>query len=126
MGGVADVFTASAPSRAEVEQRLDLMTRAWTPVRPEILRDSRTEPDSLLPQLDSARIFTAISSAERGDTRDLFTLYRDMMMSNSHLQAEMQKRLLAVLGDAWRTAPASPLKKPITSFENEVPLAGLA
>ena len=27
---------------------------------------------------------------------------------------------------AWRTAPASPLKKPITSWLKEVPLAGLA
>lgn len=105
MGGMADVF--SPPSKAVVAARLGEMTSRWTPTRPEILRDVRSEPDSLLPQLTSDRIFTAVSAAERGDTRDLFTLYRDMTLANNHLQAELSKRLLAVLGDAWRVAPAS-------------------
>ncbi|NBW10999.1 MAG: DUF935 family protein [Caulobacteraceae bacterium] len=115
MGGVADVFTT--PPRKEVAARLDAMTRSWTPMRPEILRDTRTEPDSLLPQLNSARIFTALAAAERGDTRDLFTLYRDMTLANSHLQGELSKRLLSVLGDTWRMIPASDAPEDVAAAE---------
>lgn len=55
--------------------------------------------------LDVDRLHTAFRSAEAGDTTDLFGLYRDMLGSHSHAQAEFSKRKLAVLGNDMVITP---------------------
>lgn len=58
---------------------------------------SAFEPMSLASQISANRMAVALMSAEGGDTRELFTIYRDNVLTWSHLQAEFAKRKLAVL-----------------------------
>jgi phage gp29-like protein len=61
----------------------------------------RAEPPSIAQHLDVDRVFAITMAAESGNTRDLFTLYRDVIATDSHTQAEIAKRKLAVMGDRW-------------------------
>jgi phage gp29-like protein len=65
----------------------------------------RSEPPSLAAHLDVERVFAVTAAAEAGHTRDLFTLYRDMILTDSHIQGEIGKRKLAVLGDRMTVHP---------------------
>jgi phage gp29-like protein len=67
--------------------------------------DNRREPPSFLPSLSADKIASVLAGAENGDTRDLFNLYRDVLLADNHLQAEISKRLLAVLGSSWDIVP---------------------
>jgi len=67
---------------------------------------SSIQPPSQLPYLTADKMASIISSAEAGSTQDLFTLYRDILVADSHLQGEMGKRILAVLGNTWQITPA--------------------
>lgn len=58
-----------------------------------------------LETLDADRRFEILKDAERGETRDLFALYRDIISSYLHLQAEFSKRKMAVLGDVLTIHP---------------------
>ncbi|MDR2463575.1 MAG: DUF935 domain-containing protein, partial [Verrucomicrobiales bacterium] len=48
---------------------------------------------------------TMSSSAAGGDPRRLFALYRDVILSDSHIQTEFAKRKMAVLGDPISVQP---------------------
>jgi len=82
---------------------------------PETSYNLRSEPPSIASQLNVDRVFAVTQAAESGNVRDLFTLYRDMIISDSHTQGEISKRKLAVLGDRmtihpWdKTSPADKL-----------------
>lgn len=54
---------------------------------------------------DISKIQAAVYQAERGDTKQLFTLYRDFTLSVSHIQAELQKRKMVVLGQPYSLQP---------------------
>ena len=56
------------------------------------------EPYNLSTTLDVARIQAAIRAAERGDTWQLFTIFRDMECGYTHFQSEFAKRKLSVVG----------------------------
>ena len=43
-------------------------------------------------------IASAVRTAENGDPRQLFTLYRDFVLSDEHVQGCLNTRKLAVLG----------------------------
>ncbi len=60
---------------------------------------SEHEPISMaaLNRISAANVAMALRAAEYGDTRDLFTLYRDNILTWSHLQAEFAKRKIPVL-----------------------------
>lgn len=80
----------------------------WLPKQIRTIRDQRNEPPSQHGLMTADTVHAAIQAAETGETRDLFGLYRDALRSDSHLQAEFSKRLLAVLGDnvsvqPWKT-----------------------
>jgi hypothetical protein len=53
-----------------------------------------------------ASIQGALRASETGDTYLLFALYRDMIMNSLHIQGEMGKRLIAVLGKPLVIQPA--------------------
>lgn len=55
--------------------------------------------------LDASRIQAALRMAERGDTWQLFTIFRDMEAGYSHLQAEFAKRKLTVVGQPHTILP---------------------
>ncbi len=65
------------------------------------------QPQYLRNQNDVQRIQAALRSAERGDTWQLFTLFRDMSASNTHLQAEWAKRKCVITGQPETLIPYS-------------------
>jgi len=65
----------------------------------------RSEPAAIAQEMDVDRVHAVIRSAESGFTRDLFTLYRDVVVTDSHMQNEFSKRKLAVLGDKMSVLP---------------------
>lgn len=67
--------------------------------------DPRQEPPAMAMNMDAGRIMAIVSAAEGGYTRDLFSLYRDVVLVDSHLQGEWMKRKLAVLGDNLTILP---------------------
>lgn len=63
------------------------------------------EPQNLSTQMDAERIQAALRAAERGDTWQLFTIYRDMIVGFTHLQAEWAKRKMVVCGQPHALIP---------------------
>lgn len=63
------------------------------------------EPCAMALNMDAGRILAIVSEAEAGQTRDLFALYRDVILVDSHIQSEWTKRKLAVLGDTLSVLP---------------------
>jgi phage gp29-like protein len=60
--------------------------------------------------MDVDRIQTILRTAESGNVSELFALYRDILLSDSHLQTEFTKRKLAVLGDPLNFLPVDKAK----------------
>lgn len=79
--------------------------RPTVPTDPITVVNLRYEPSALAHGMDVDRLHSILRSAESGDTRDLFSLYRDIVLSDAHLQGEFSKRKLAVLGDAMSFQP---------------------
>jgi phage gp29-like protein len=69
------------------------------PIKRITISNPKYETQAIANLMDADRIHQVISSAQVGDTRDLFALYRDIVIMDSHLQGEFTKRKLAVLGD---------------------------
>ncbi|MDF3129242.1 DUF935 family protein [Kiritimatiellaeota bacterium B1221] len=65
-------------------------------------------PDQIANSLNVDRVHAAIDSSIQGDCTDLFTIYRDLISSDSHLQAELSKRKLAVIGDTFSIEAEDP------------------
>jgi hypothetical protein len=63
------------------------------------------EQESITERISADRVHAIIESAKGGDPRDLFALYRDIIISDNHLQTELNKRKLAVLGDTLTVGP---------------------
>lgn len=66
------------------------------------LYEPRMEGD----RMTVSRLFEAIDLATVGDTTLLFTIYRDYLLGDPHIQSEFTKRKLAVLGDSISISPA--------------------
>lgn len=73
------------------------------------------DPPPVAPTLTVGRIHDILDAARSGDISGLFTLYRDMLMSSAHLQAEFAKRKLAVLGDECVVQAASDNEHDVTT-----------
>lgn len=58
-----------------------------------------------MPTLTAEKIAGILTEAEQGNTKQLFALYRDVLVAGSHLQGELSKRLLSVLGAKWEIVP---------------------
>jgi len=67
--------------------------------------NSKGEPYSQLDYMDADRMTIICRAAVYGNTRWLFAVYRDMVLTSAHLQTELAKRKLAVLGDVMRFQP---------------------
>lgn len=63
------------------------------------------EPESYIEWANLDRVSLAIRAARRGATQPLFSLYRDIILSDAHIQGELSKRKLAVIGDPFRIVP---------------------
>lgn len=65
----------------------------------------RDEPQNLSASATVSTIQSAIRLAEGGDTKQLFTLYRDSLLGDTHIQAEFGKRKMAVLSEPHSIQP---------------------
>lgn len=63
------------------------------------------EPPNLSSSATVVSIQGALRAAEGGDTRELFALYRDMTVGGTHVQAEFNKRKLAILAQPLNVLP---------------------
>lgn len=99
---------AKTPTKAELIARLDELEAAMMPRSMDTLLDPRNEPHSMLATLTADRVHSAVTSAEQGDTRDLFAIYRDVLIADSHIQGVINTRFLAVIGDDPMIAAANP------------------
>jgi phage gp29-like protein len=93
------------PTKKELLERLNVLEKTWVPRNVETINDPRNEPASTLVGLSAERVHSAITQAEAGDTRELFSIYRDVLIADSHLQSVVETRLLAVIGDEPMVSP---------------------
>ena len=63
------------------------------------------EPTSVMTSITVSTVSSALRLAEQGETRDLFAIYRDMCAGGSHLQSELNKRKMAVVGQPLNLLP---------------------
>ena len=63
------------------------------------------ELPSELRNMTADRVLAIIAQAENGDTRQLFTLYRDLFSADTHIISEFGKRKAAILGDVASVTP---------------------
>ncbi len=98
---------AKSPTKAELLKRLDELENRQLPRQLETINDPRNEPHSLLGGLTADRVHSAITAAEQGDTRDLFSIYRDVLIADTHIQGAIETRFLAVIGDDPIIAPVN-------------------
>jgi len=66
------------------------------------------QPQNLSTTLDVQRIQNALRMAERGDVWMLFTIYRDVIIGYTHLQAEWNKRKMVITGQPETLIPHDP------------------
>ncbi len=64
-----------------------------------------TPPPISISDISPETIRTLIAESERGVTERLFSYYCDIILTHSHVQAELSKRKLAVLGDPLSIQP---------------------
>jgi phage gp29-like protein len=81
------------------------------PTKRVTIYSERYAPRVGIETIDADRIHSIIEGAEGGDTRDLFALYREVLLTDSHLQGEFAKRKLAVLGDVISVHPKDKKKQ---------------
>lgn len=67
--------------------------------------DIRSMTAALAHTLTADDVHGIFRQAEAGDTTRLFALYRDILLSHSHLQGQLATRKLAVLGDVMQVKP---------------------
>lgn len=101
---------AKGPTKAELIERLQALESQYLPRHVETLSNAATEPPSLLAGITADRMHAAIQAAEHGEPRDLFTIYRDVLMADSHLAGEIEKRFMAILGEDPDIQPKDPDK----------------
>lgn len=87
--------------------RVGAFLQSLIPTQRVTLVNPLSEPSALAPLMTVDRVQQIMRQAEGGDPRDLFALYRDTVLADSHIQAEFSKRLLAVLGDTFVAQPAN-------------------
>lgn len=86
---------------------LDLASQL-IPTRTRIVVRGSQQPAAVAHTLSVDTLHGYLRSAEQGDTADLFALYRDIIGSHAHTQAEFGKRKLAVLREPFSLTPADP------------------
>jgi phage gp29-like protein len=67
--------------------------------------DVRQMPSEIAGIIDVDRAADIIRSAQEGNLEDLFALYRDIILTHSHLQGRLGDRKEAVIGDALSIQP---------------------
>jgi phage gp29-like protein len=90
------------------------------PTKTRIIQRGNAEPPAQAHLVDVDRLHGALRAAEAGNTTELFSLYRDIIGSHSHLQTEFSKRKLAVLGDTFHLIPHDLDDAALVKYANDV------
>lgn len=75
------------------------------PTKSQVIIRRHQHPAPEVHFLDVDNLHGIIAEAQSGQCKRLFGLYRDILATHAHTQAEFGKRKLAVIGDAMRLAP---------------------
>lgn len=86
-------------------ERFSAFFAGQAPTRRITIYNERHTPRYPTQTLDVDRVYSIIEGAEDGDPRQLFALYNDVVIGDTHIQCEFEKRKLAVLGDSLSIAP---------------------
>ena len=86
----------------------DQVSKENIPINGITILNNISEPPSIINNMDVDRVMSMISAAQAGNTRDYFALCRDIIYGDSHIQTELGKRKLAVLGDSLNVRPYDP------------------
>lgn len=95
-----------------LKSRLDAYLRTLIPQRSMTNFNPLASPAFAAAGLDVDGIHNALRQAENGDVRELFAIYRDIVLSDSHVQSEFAKRKLAIIGDTVSVLAADKKLKP--------------
>ncbi len=99
-------MSSPSSSKLTVAQRIAAFFTNLIPFSKRTAYDYRQAPMTLATSLDVDRVHAIFNEAQTGNVRDLFTLYRDIIVADNHIQTEFSKRKLAVLGDVLTSLPA--------------------
>jgi phage gp29-like protein len=94
------------PKKLTLAQRIRAFFTGEIPVVTQTVYNYRAAPLTIATLMDVDRIHEIFSDAESGNVQDLFALYRDIVLADSHLQAEFATRKRAVIGDPLTIQPA--------------------
>lgn len=96
--------------RPSASDRNIYATPATRPAAPRALSlvNPLREPPSFANQLTVDRAYAAITSAAGGNMGPLYTLYRDMVGGDTHVQSEVETRKLGVLNERPRFVAPNP------------------
>ena len=89
-----------------LKTKLGEFFKTLIPTQTRTIYDPRQQPPTIATSLDVDRVHEIFQEAQVGSVRDLFALYRDILMSDNHMQTEFGSRKLAVLGDVLTVQPA--------------------
>ena len=81
-----------------IESRIPVQRRT-------IFRTVQPDQPVAASMLDVDQVHAILTGADNGDVRQLFALYDQIVLADSHIQGELGKRKLAVLGDQWVIQP---------------------
>ena len=104
------VSTKSFTAPAHPNESVESSSVAAMPIATErVARESGlSQPYYQATIVDVQRIQAALRAAERGQTWLLETIFRDMTASDTHLNAEWQKRKMVICGQPMSLQPADP------------------
>jgi phage gp29-like protein len=87
-------------------QRVRLFFLGEIPTQTKTIYNYRAAPLTMATLMDVDRIHQIFADAEAGNVQDLFAIYRDILLADSHLQGELATRKRAVIGDPLSIQPS--------------------
>jgi len=88
-----------------LKDKLTQFFRDMIPTRRVTIYDPRQSPTTIATSMSPDAVQQIFASAQTGSVRDLFTLYRDILIADSHSQTQFNTRKIAVLGDVLSIQP---------------------
>lgn len=84
----------------KISAKIREILATFVPTGRATLVNHANDPVAIAPYVGADKIHAILRQAESGDPGQLFALYRDIILADSHTQAEFSKRKLALLGDS--------------------------
>jgi phage gp29-like protein len=88
-----------------LKERVGAALASWIPQKRITRFDVRAMPSEIASTLDVDRMADIIRGAQNGNITDLMALYRDIILTHSHLQGRFSERKEAVVGDSLNIQP---------------------